>query len=488
MKEKVGMTQQNSVREKSFFGHPPMLARLFNVEMWERFSFYGLQGILVLYIYWDTTKGGLGLSEAIATSIVGAYGGSVFLFTIVGAFVSDRLLGPERTMFYSGILIMAGHISLALLSGFTGLAIGLLLVASGSGGLKASIVNLVSSLYKVGDPRRDSGFSIFYMGLNLGALVGPLLTGYAQKEYGFHVGFGIAAAGMFIGLVQYSMARRNLPASVHEVPNPLPAAHRLPVLLGAIAVSALIAFLLLGGFITPDHYSDAIMYVAIVAAIVMFGILLTSKKVTSEERPRVYAFMPLFMGISVFTALFQQEFTVITLYSDKRLDRVLFGYEIPVSWVQSINPVYIILLTPLLVALWTKMGSRQPVTPVKFAFGLFLIGTAFLLFIPMAHVAKVPFYWICLILLAATMAELLVSPVGLSLSTKLAPKAYPVLMVSLFYMSWALGTALSGVLAGYYSTENEVAYFGVLGTMAVVAGVLMLVGVKPIHRAMRGVE
>src|SRR5690625_3787064 len=218
-----------------------------------------MQGIVLLYMYFQTTDGGLGLDREVAAGIVGAYGGSVYLFSILGGWVADRLLGSERTMFASAVLIMLGHISLALIPGVAGLATGLILVAVGSGGLKATITNLVGSLYSRDDPRRDAGFSIFYMGINIGGLIGPLLTGLAQQEVGFHLGFGLAAIGMAIGLVQYTLGRKNLPESVHHVPNPLPRSHygRYAVI-GVVAVAVVVGAVLTG-LLSADNLADVVV-------------------------------------------------------------------------------------------------------------------------------------------------------------------------------------------------------------------------------------
>src|SRR3954467_9748770 len=197
-------------REPTFFGQPAVLGNLFGVELWERFSFYGMQGILLIYLYYGAARGGLGISEATATSIVGAYGGTVYFATIVGAWIADRLIGPERTLFYAAIVVMAGHIAPGLLPRLTGVGVGRGLVALGSGGVKANATSLVGSLYDEHDERRDAGFSLFYLGINLGALLGPLLTGRLQKEAGFHWGFAAAAFGMAIGLTQYALTRKNL--------------------------------------------------------------------------------------------------------------------------------------------------------------------------------------------------------------------------------------------------------------------------------------
>lgn len=216
---------------KTFFGHPRMLANLFTVEMWERFSFYGMQGIMIYYLYYTADKGGLGLDKDMATGVIGAYGAVVYLMTILGGILGDRLLGPERTLFYSAIGIMAGHISLSLIPGVPGVIIGLLLVAIGSGGLKSNASVLVGSLYSDNDSRRDAGFTIFYIGINTGALLGPILTGWGWSTWGFHMGFGFAAIGMAAGLIQYALTRKNLPASVHEIATPFtspPEAQLLP--------------------------------------------------------------------------------------------------------------------------------------------------------------------------------------------------------------------------------------------------------------------
>ena len=473
---------------RTFMGQPGPLANLFSVELWERFSFYGMQGILAIYMYFAATDGGLGIDEGTALGIVGAYGGSVYLFSILGALVSDRLLGPEKTLFGSAVMIMFGHIALALVPGVVGLGLGLLLVGVGSGGLKSTAATLVGSLYTRDDPRRDAGFSIYYMGINIGGLIGPLVTGLAQQQWGFHLGFGLAAIGMAVGLVQYVLTRKGLPESVHAVPDPLPRAQRPLWALIGLGVVALVVLLSLTGVLNAGNLATVVAGLSVVGAVVIFAILLASKKLDSDERSRVVSFIPLFIGTAAFFALFQQQFTVITLYSDTRLNREILGWEMPISWVQSFNPFFIIVLAPVMAALWTKLGTRQPITPRKFGVGIMLMGSAFLLFLPMAAVVSVPVLWIAMIMLVATVGELWLSPVGLSLATKLAPRSYPVMMMALYNLSVALGTALSGALAGFYSAENEVGYFGVLGAVTIAIGVLMLMVATPVGRAMRGVR
>jgi proton-dependent oligopeptide transporter, POT family len=474
-------------RDTSFFGQPKMLLNLFSVELWERFSFYGMQGILAYYMYYTVTEGGLGIDTSTALGIVGAYGGGVYLSTILGAWVADRLLGSERVLFYSAVMIMAGHLSLALLPGAAGLTVGLILIGIGSGGLKANATSLVGTLYAKNDERRDAGFSIFYMGINIGGLIGPLVTGWLQVSWGFHVGFAAAAVGMALGLIQYGLTRKNLPESAHLVPNPLPAKSYLKVGAGAAAGVVLIVVAVALKLITAENLKWVIVAVVIAATVGYFAVILANKTLTGTERSRVYSFMPLFLASAVFWSLFQQQFTVVALYADKRLDRNVFGWEMPASWVTSINPVFIIILAGVFAAIWTKWGARQPGSPVKFSVSLMVMGLAYLAFIPFAGMAAVPMLAIVFILLLFTVAELMLSPVGLSLATKLAPAAFQTQMVALFFLSVSLGTAMSGVLAQWYDPANEAPYFLVIGLVSIGFGVLLMLGQKPIKKLMAGV-
>ncbi|SMD24700.1 peptide MFS transporter [Lentzea albidocapillata] len=483
-------TSTRNSADTAFFGHPRGLANLFGVEMWERFSFYGMQGILTIYLYYSATEGGLGLSETTATSIVGAYGGLVYLSTIVGAWIADRVVGSERTLFYSAVLIMFGHISLAVVPGLAGVGLGLCAVALGSGGLKANATALVGSLYAEGDERRDAGFSLFYLGVNLGAFIGPLLTGLAQQQLGFHYGFGLAAIGMAAGLVQYTIGRKNLSRDASVVPNPLPGKGRAVAGIGALAVVAVVAALVLTGVITAANLATVTVLVVAVAAVAYFAVILSSRKITRVERRRVLSFIPMFLASFVFFSLFQQQFTVVVLYVDQRLDRTLFGWEMPVAWANSINPIFIILLAGVFAAMWTRLGSRQPSAPVKFALGTVIMGVAFLMFLPFAGGTgnTTPLLMLVLILLTFSVAELLLSPVGLSLSTKLAPQAFRTQMVALNFLSIALGTATAGALASYYSVDNEAVYFSVVGGAAVAFGVLLALASPFIRKLMSGVR
>ncbi|ROQ07731.1 MULTISPECIES: peptide MFS transporter [unclassified Curtobacterium] len=475
--------------KRTFFGQPFELSTPFAVELWERFSFYGMQGIVLIYMYYTVTQGGLGIDKGIATGIMGAYGGAVYLFTIIGAWIADRLLGADRTLFGSAIVVMLGHIALALIPGVAGVGVGLVLIALGSGGLKATATTIVGGLYSRDDPRRDAGFSLYYLGVNLGAFFGPLLTGLLQSSLGFHYGFGLAAVGMAAGLVQYAIRRKNLPDTVRHVTNPVDR-RRLPLIgVGVVVALIVIAVAVLTGLLNVGNLPTVVVAIVILATIGYFVVILTSG-ITAQERSRVFAFIPLFIGSAVFWSLYQQQFTVVTVYSDERLNRSLFGWEMPVSWVQSINPVFIIVLSGVFAALWTKLGDRQPSTPTKFGLGTGIMGVAFLLFLPFVGSGQngTPLLALVGILLVFTLAELLLSPVGQSVATKLAPPKFQTQMVALFFLSVSLGTAVTGVLSQYYDPANEAPYFAVLGLVAVAVGVVLLVLAKPVLRLMRGIR
>ncbi len=477
-------------RDRTVFGHPIGLTNLFGVELWERFSFYGMLTILGYYLYYSVTDGGLGLAQSTATGIVGAYGGLVYLSTVLGGWIADRVLGMERTVFYGGIVVMAGHIALAVLPGMAGVGVGLVLVALGSGALKANASSLLGTLYAKGDPRADGGFTLFYLGINLGAFAGPLITGLLQTRVGFHWGFGAAAVGMALGLAQYVFFRRNLGTHGRDVPNPLPrSAVGKSVAVISAAIVIIVAVVALG-WVTLANLSQVTTLVIALASIAYFVIMLTNARVTPVERTRVRAFIPLFVANAVFWSLFQQIFTVLAVYSDERMNWSIFGWTAPSNWIGSFEPVWIILLSPLFAIMWTRLGNRAPTTPRKFAYGVIGMGLAFLCFVPLAGTTgrSVPVLIVVAIMAVFAISELLLSPIGLSVTTKLAPEAFRAQMMALYFFSVGLGTAMSGVLAGYYDAAREFAYFGILGAVAVVVGVLVLFVAPWISRHMEGVH
>jgi POT family proton-dependent oligopeptide transporter len=331
---------------------------------------------------------------------------------------------------------------------------------------------------------------LFYLGINLGAFIGPLITGVLQTRIGFHWGFGAAAVGMALGLAQYVAFRRNLGDHGRTVPNPLPRSAIKVVVGAAIVVIALIVVAFVSGLLKLSNLSQVTTGVIIVASIAYFVVMLTSSKVDAVERTRVRAFIPLFIANAVFWSLFQQIFTVLAVYSDERMNWSIFGWTAPSNWIGSIEPVWIILLSPLFAIMWTKLGNRAPTTPRKFAYGVIGMGIAFLLFLPMADTEgkAVPALYVAGVLAVFAVSELMLSPIGLSVTTKLAPEAFRAQMMALYFFSVGLGTSMSGVLAKYYDAAREAAYFGIIGAVAVVAGVVVFVLAPWISREMEGVH
>ncbi|MEU7631401.1 oligopeptide:H+ symporter [Nocardia sp. NPDC049220] len=483
-------TSLESAQTRTLLGHPIGLANLFGVELWERFSFYGMVTILGYYLYYSATDGGMGLAKDTAVGIVGAYGGLVYLSTVLGGWIADRLLGMERTLFWGGVVVMIGHIALAVLPGLAGVGAGLLLVAFGSGGLKANASSLLGTLYTKGDARAHGGFTLFYLGINLGAFTGPLLTGLLQTHLGFHYGFGAAAIGMALGLTQYVVFRRNLGTHGREVPNPISRSAVGPLVAALAAAAVLVAVVCVLGLVTLDNLPEVTTGLIVATSAGYFAVLLTSAKVTPLERSRVRAFLPLFVANAVFWSLFKQMFTVLAVYSDERMNWNIFGWTAPSSWIGAVEPTWVILLSPVFAVLWTTLGQRAPSTPRKFALGVIGMGVAFWLFVPMSGTEghAVPVLLVLAIMAVFAVSELLLSPIGLAVTTQLAPEAFRAQMMALYFFSIGIGTSMSGTLARFYDPGHEFAYFGITGTVVVCVGLIVAAIAPWISRFMAGVH
>lgn len=418
-----------------------------------------MQALVLLYMYYSVSEGGLEIPKAAATSIVGAYGGLVYMACLLTSLVADRVLGAERTLYYSAIMVMLGHLALAFIPAVTGLV----LIAVGSGGVKTTAQVVLGALYSRDDPRRDGGFSIFYMGVNIGALFGPLITTLLWGWQGFHWGFGIAAVGMFFGLVQYTLMRGStIKEAGHEVPTPVSRQQ----LMMALAVLAVI-----------------VTVVAFLAAVTLWLQMYRSRLTTPQERGRLLGFLPMFVSGVLFFGIFQQQFTVLTIYSDMRLDRHIFGIEIPPSMVQLINPIFIVIFSSVFALIWTKLGDRQWSTPTKFGIANVIIGVSLFFFLPFSGGGpnSTPMFAIIWILFLFTMGELMLSPVGNTLATKVAPEAFPSRMMAVWMMAVAMGTSLAGTLAGFYNPDDagaENTFFITLGIVSIALGVILLVLAK----------
>lgn len=446
--------------------HPRGLPVLFFTEMWERFSYYGMRAILVFAMVASADAGGLGFEERQATAIYGLYTAAGYLASLPGGWIADRILGAQRAVWYGGIVIAAGHFTMAV-PGTQTFFLGLVLIALGTGLLKPNISAMVGALYS-GDPaRRDAGFSLFYMGINLGALIGQIVCGYLGEKVGWHWGFGAAGVFMTLGLVQYRL-RLPLLEGAGAAPGTADAARRRRdaglALAGLALVAVVVAFGLAGQLavdaVRLSQYTAVaitIIAVAFILGVLLFGGL------DSGERRRVGAIAILFVAAAVFWSGFEQAGSSFNLFAQAHTDRVFFGWEFPASWLQSLNPLLIILLTPFFAALWINLGRRNlnPSVPAKFVLALAQLAIGFLvLYFASLYVVrgeKVLPTWLLLTYLFHTAGELCLSPVGLSAVTQLAPRRYLGQMMGVWFMAASLGYVIAGLLAGELSGEDAVA-------------------------------
>jgi POT family proton-dependent oligopeptide transporter len=499
-------SQPSAAADNRFFGHPRGLSTLFFTEMWERFSYYGIRPLLVLFMAAAITQGGFGFPRDQASAIVGIYAASVYLASLPGGWVADRLLGLQRAIWYGGCLIAAGHISIGL-SEFMGrpaFFLGLILIVLGTGLLKPNISAIVGELYPEGGARRDAGFSIFYMGINIGALLAPLITGYLGEKVGWHYGFGAAGLGMILGLIQYRLTSPWLGSLGREHsrhPDPAVQARqelRIKVGLGVfLAVLALLLVLGMTGVLRLDPITVGQgMGQAIAAlAVLYFLYLFTLAKLTSSEKKRVVAILVLFIFATIFWAAFEQAPTSLNLFAADFTDRTVFGWEMPTLWLQSANSFFVIAFAPVFAALWVALSRRggDLSSPAKFTLGLLFAAVGFGVMIFAAQkiqggeVVRVSPWWLIISYLFQTIGELCLSPVGLSSMTKLAPRKFTGQMMGVWFMAAALGNLIAGLVGGHVNPENpaempalftQTALF-LLGS-AVVLGLLII----PIRRMM----
>ncbi|GAA6816568.1 peptide MFS transporter [Staphylococcus sp. 18_1_E_LY] len=490
-----------STPRTGFFGHPKGLSTLFFTEFWERFSYYGMKAILVYYLYYSVAKGGFGLDEGVALQIVAIYGALIYMSGVIGGWIADRITGTQHALFYGGILIMIGHIILSLPNNLTFVMVALLFIILGTGLLKPNISTTVGELYDRNDVRTDSAFTIFYMGINLGGLLAPLITGYLQSRIGFHAGFLIAAIGMFCGLVVFALRRKNtLGLAGLNVPNPLtkPEIKRFSMLCGLVIILFLgyLLVLKLNNALTLENFSLLVTIIGIVLPIAIFINMIASKDVTKEEKSRVYSYIPLYIASVAFWMIQEQGSTVLASFADKKtqlemsaLTNGLIDFSIPAAWAQSLNPIFIVVLAPVFATLWVKLGKRNPPTVHKFAYGTIIAGLSYLvMIIPLAAgVELINPLWLVLSFLLITIGELCISPVGLSTSTKLAPLSFTARMMSLWLLSNATAQGINAQLVVVYTKMHQSDYFMYSGAFAVAIGVILLILSPIVKRAMKGV-
>jgi proton-dependent oligopeptide transporter, POT family len=477
--------------DTGFFGHPRGLSTLFFTEMWERFSYYGMRALLILFMTAPLAAGGLGFDTASAGAIYGLYTSMVYMATLPGGWIADRLIGQRRAVLYGGIIIALGHFSMAVPSLAT-FYIGLCLIVVGTGLLKGNVSVIVGQLYPADDERRDAGFSIFYMGINLGAFIAPLVCGYLGQRVNWHLGFGAAGIGMTLGIVQYVLGGKylgsaGLPPDASSQNATLKARARFWSL---TATTALVAFGLAvytGVLpITATQVADAAGYMLIILTIVFFGWLFFASDWTREERKRLYVIGVLFVAAALFWSLFEQAGSTLNLFADRDTSTSVFGWNFPSTYFQSLNSAFIWIFAPMMAWLWLALGPRQPSTIVKFALGEILVGAGFGVLVLASTIAstgvQVSPMWLTVTYLLHTFGELCLSPVGLSAMTKLAPARIAGLIMGVWFLASSVGNFIAGRLAGFYESMPLPELFGVIAVFGIGAGVVLLALARPMSR------
>ncbi len=430
-------------------GQPRGLDLLFYTEMWERFSYYGMRGFLILYLTAATTTGGLGFSDEHGAHVYALYVSSVWLTPLVGGWLADRFLGQYRSVLLGGAVIALGHFTLALRDlpfFYTGLA----LIVAGTGLLKPNVSTLVGSLYDEGDSRRDAGFSVFYMGINLGGFIGIVAAGALAQKVDWHVGFAAAGIGMTLGLIQYVAGKGRLRVALDRL-----------------------------GARPRAGKADATV---------------PPSPLTSVEWKRIAAVFVLFIFAALFWGAYEQAGSTLNLFADRYTRLEVLSFTIPSSWLQAVQPIFVILLAPVMAWVWVRLGSREPSSPTKFALALLFAGLAFLLLVPAASIAqsgggvRVSPLWLVAAYFIEELGELCLSPVGLSAVTKLAPPRLVGRMMGVFFLSNWLGNLLAGWTAGFFSSMPLPTLFGAVAGVSLVAALGMVLLVRPVQRLMGGVR
>lgn len=443
------MTNSTTIRQKELFGHPVGLYVLFFTEMWERFSYYGMRAILVLYLVQSTTdnNAGLGWSNGEALALYGWYTMLVYVASIPGGWIADRFLGQKKAVLYGGILLVAGHSILAveeMWAFYTGLG----LIISGVGMLKPNISTMVGGLYKQGDIRRDKGFTIFYIGINIGAFLSSLIVGYVGEVHGWHYGFGLAGIGMALGLLQYILGQKHLKQ--------------------------------VGNFLGSSEKEEERE--------------LMKKPLSKIEKDRVIVLVLSFLMVIVFFGAFEQAGGLMNIYAKENTSRMLMGWEVPASWFQSLNAMFIIFLGTSVAAFWAKrkLKGKEASSLFKMIMGLMIMGTGFFFMsaasLEYQNSGSSAMYWLVLAYLFHTIGELSLSPVSLSFVTKLAPAKYASLMMGLYFATTGFGNKLAGLLGESASKFGELSVFTGIAVFCVLFGLLILVFFKKLKALTHGAE
>ena len=474
-----------SKEDRGLFGHPRGLPWMLNVEMWERFSYYGMRAILLYFITDTVARGGLGLSANSGQVILASYSAAVYLLAIPGGIFADRIIGPWLSTLYGGLVIMAGHICLSIPTPALSWT-GIVLVAVGTGFIKPNLSTIVGGLYDDDDPRRDAGFQLFYMSVNLGSLASPLVTGWLREHYGYHAGFFSAAVGMGVALIAFIYGRHKLSAFAFTVPSPIRPQERrsfvLASLLTVVAAAALVSVLnvLTGSLL--DAISATMLIIPAGAALGYFVLMFRSPKVTARERTHLRAYIPLWIGAVLFFMISEQAAGKMATFAKDNTDGRIpwLGWAITPETYQSINPATIVILAPFIGWLFTRRAGRFPSTIMKFAISVLIIGgSAFILgygFQTWTGGAKLsPWWFLAVVFIIQTVAELFLSPVGLSTTSALAPKNFASQTMSLWLLTTATGQGLAGfIISRTENIANSTYYYG-LGAVTVAVAIILFI-------------
>jgi POT family proton-dependent oligopeptide transporter len=462
--------------------------------MWERFSYYGMRAILILFMTAAVTEGGLGMSTADAGVIYGLVTAMVYMAALPGGWIADQFLGLRKAVLYGGVLIALGNFCLVIPT-TTAFYTGLALVVAGTGLLKPNVSAIVGQLYDQGDSRRDAGFSIFYMGINTGAFLAPLACGWVA-QYNWRYGFGLAGIGMTLGLIQYTLGGRRLGDAGVTPPGSGDASQsRRRLWLGLITLAGVVgATVILGsmGVVSAKDIADASGLFLLLIVVVFFAWLLLSAQWTPVERKRLIVIAGLFVAASIFWSVFEQAGSTLNLFAERSTENRILGQEFPAPFYQSVNSLFLILLAPVFAWLWVRLGSKEPSSPAKFALGLLLVGAGFLILsvgaTAAASGARVSPMWLILTYLCHTMGELCLSPGGLSAMTKLAPASVTGLMMGVWFLAISVGNYMGGRMASLYESLPLQTLFSAVGAFAVVSGIVLALFVRPMVRLMGGVR
>jgi POT family proton-dependent oligopeptide transporter len=482
--------------DRAFLGHPRGLATLSGLEVWERFSFLGMQAILVLYFADTVAHGGLGMDPGTAASVSAAYGTMVYLVSVAGGWLADRILGSYRAVLWGGILIACGHYAMAVPTAAMTWA-GLGLISAGTGLLKPNVASMVGKLYRTDDDRRDAGFALYYMGINTGAFAGPLITGWLGENKGWHWGFSAAAVGMTAGLVQYVLGRRHLAGRRHAAefalaPDAMRRAVRL-IAAGLLGLALLCGLLAAAGWLTMDRFVDVLTLISVAAPAVYFTVMFRSPRVTAEERGRLRPYVVLFLASVAFNFILFQAYSTMMLLASTNARTTLLGFDFPSSWYASALGAFEVALAPVVAAVWARMGRRQPHASNKIAIGVVLGGLSFLLMVvPTSGHAdetyRMAAWWIVGSYLLLGLGDVLLETSGMSATSKLAPKAYGSQTMALWFLSLALANGIQAQVVKLYDEVSHPVYFGVNGAVAVAAGLAVIALAPWLRRTMHPVH